>query len=111
MEELRPQIDGELMSVELDVEASDVSAYAVTTLEQHDIPQPIEQPPLLPQLPCEKTRLKQPPNEPPWLPQLDSQLLQLDAQVLQPPQLPLLPNQKALALHGKANTATIKAKR
>ena len=59
-------------------------------------------------------RLKQPPNEPPWLPQLDSQLLQLlqlDAQTLQPPQLPLLPNQKAFALHGKANTATIKAKR
>jgi hypothetical protein len=57
-------------------------------------------------------RLKQPPNEPPWLPQLDSQqLLQAGAQLLQPPQLPLLPNQKALALHGKANTATIKAKR
>jgi hypothetical protein len=53
--------------------------------------------------------LKQPPKEPPWLPQLDSQLLQAGAQLLQPPQLPLLPNQKAFALHGTANTATIKA--
>ena len=44
MEELRPEIDGELVSVELDVEAPDVPADAVTTLEQHDIPLPIEQP-------------------------------------------------------------------
>jgi hypothetical protein len=44
MEELRPEIDGELMSVEVDVETPDVPAYAVTALEQHDIPLPIEQP-------------------------------------------------------------------
>jgi len=57
-------------------------------------------------------RLKQPPKEPPWLPQLDSQqLLQAGAQLLQPPQLPWLPKTKALAVHGTANTATIKAKR
>ena len=44
MEELRPKIDGELMSVEIDVETPDVPADAVTTLEQHDVPLPIEQP-------------------------------------------------------------------
>ena len=44
MEELRPKIDGELIPVELDVETPDVPAYAVATLEQHDIPLPIEQP-------------------------------------------------------------------
>jgi hypothetical protein len=73
-------------------------------------PQPIDQPPQLPQQLCEKRWLKQPPKEPPWLPQLDSQQVSpLGAQALQPPQLPLLPNQKALAVHGTANTAAIKA--
>ena len=70
------------------------------------------QPPQLPQ--CEKRRLRQPPKQPPWLPQTVSQPQleqpQLEPQLLQPPQLPPLPpNQKALAVHGTANTATIKA--
>src|SRR5262249_58586663 len=33
-------------------------------------PQPHDQPPQLPQLPCEKMRPKQPPKQPPCLPQL-----------------------------------------
>ena len=44
MEKLRAHVDGEVMSVELDVERLDVPANSVATLEEHDIALPVEQP-------------------------------------------------------------------
>lgn len=57
-----------------------------------------------------KRPLRQPPQLPwPWNRWQPPQLPQLLHSTLQPPQLPQLPPKKAKALHGTANTATIKA--